>query len=245
MSIPTALSGFFYNNGEVNSDAVSEIMPDGFSGTPEQFAFRVASTFKLSDNFIEDNFEFLNLRTLFIVNRVHEEIVMSNYKSIADAILEEMRLSDDEEDEDIDLIIRLLDKGYSTRVYDAVFGEVFYVLERDENVDSNDSIWDEMSDAINERVELFGFAFVMQNISKVKFNLLNAALLREDMQDEPFENLDKISSLDLYTVLTRFESLPNDDGGRRAYTDGLTRFREDLVKDILYTKIQGTRQDRR
>jgi hypothetical protein len=245
MLIPQALVGFFYNTGEVNSDAVVDIMPDTFRGTTEQFAFRVASTFKLPSDFIENNFEYLNLRTLFIVNRVDEEIVMHNYKTIADAIVEELRLADDDEDEGIDLTIQLLLKDYSSRVYDTVFGEVFYILEREENVDPDDSIWENLSDAINGSVILFGRTFILNNVARVKFNLLNAALVRNDLEQDAIENIEMISALNLYTVLTSFESLPNDEEGERVYTDSLTKSREDFLKDLLIEKLKNSSRYRR
>lgn len=234
----SAISGFFSRNGYVDVDAVAEIMPDGFNGTPEQFVYRVVSTFKLSDTFIEDHFERLNLRTLFMSNRVSETVLFCNIESIVDSMIEEIRLVDDDEDEELALITMLIEHRYSQPFYERIFGLLINKLENDEEYDPTESIWSLIGEILNGNVELFSIRFIMSHIVETKFSLLNVALVRGDMEDEVFQNLHKVQYRDLIKVMAKFESIDRDDLDRKIYGDVLTRDREQFVHEVMYRKIQ-------
>lgn len=235
-----ALKGFFFNDGQVNAKAVKEIMPDNFHGSIEEFAYRVASTFRLSPDFIEENFERLHLRSLFIVNRVDENTIITNARVVAKRLLEELELVLEDDEEETDLAFQFMLHEYDSRVYDLVFGYLFDLLDRlkEEEGEMYDELLEHpLHNLINSNVNLFSREFIIRNLGQYRFDILHAAIVRRDLDNEIELRIKEVPFEALCRILLKFEALDITDEGEKIYTEEYTQEREEFVKKLFFERL--------
>lgn len=237
------VQSMFYNNGLVNEAAVRAIMPSTFLGSPELFAYRVLSTFRLDNDFIREKFENLNLKTLFIVNFVAEDIVFENQTLISEVMLSEILNFEVQAElgEELELTSQFLSMGYSTSVYDSIMGNIFTAINREFlDDDFADDPWNIISELLNQHVNIFSREFILENIGPKKFNLLNAALFRSDitLYDVKLRLYD-VTYFDLCTVFSKFAGLSKDEDDNTLYSEMFTAERERFVKELLHEKLHN------